>query len=54
MRPGFTLVEIMVVAAITVLIATIILVAMGESRNQAKDAALKLFSRNQKSSRIAW
>jgi len=41
MRAGFTLVEIMVVAAITVLIATIILVAMGESRNQAKDAAIK-------------
>ena len=40
-RRGFTLVEIMVVAAITVLIASIILVAMGESRNQAKDAAIK-------------
>lgn len=38
---GFTLVEIMVVVAITVLIATIILVSMGESRKEARDAAIK-------------
>ena len=35
------MVEIMVVAAITVLIAAIILVAMGESRKEARDAAIK-------------
>ena len=38
---GFTLIEIMVVAAITVLIITVVLVSMGESRNSARDAAIK-------------
>jgi type II secretory pathway pseudopilin PulG len=38
---GFTLVEIMVIVAITALIATIILASMGESRKEAKDAAIK-------------
>jgi len=39
---GFTLVEIMVVVAITALITTIILASMGESRKEAKDAAIKV------------
>jgi len=38
---GFTLVEIMVVVAITVLMVTVILVSMAESRKEAKDAAIK-------------
>jgi prepilin-type N-terminal cleavage/methylation domain-containing protein len=38
---GFTLVEIMVVVAITALIAAVILVSMGESRKEARDAAIK-------------
>ena len=39
---GFTLVEIMVVVAITALIAAIILVSMGESRKEGRDAAIKV------------
>lgn len=38
---GFTLVEIMLVVALTALVATIILASMGESRKEAKDAAIK-------------
>ena len=38
---GFTLVEILVVVAIISLIASIVLVAMGESRKEAQDAAIK-------------
>jgi prepilin-type N-terminal cleavage/methylation domain-containing protein len=39
---GFTLVEILVVVAIISLIASIFLVAMGESRKEGRDAAIKV------------
>ncbi|OGZ18180.1 MAG: hypothetical protein A2V72_01570 [Candidatus Nealsonbacteria bacterium RBG_13_37_56] len=39
---GFTLVEILVVVAIISLIASVVLVAMGESRKEGKDAAIKV------------
>ena len=40
-RAGFTLVEILVVVAIISLIASVVLVSMGESRKEARDAAIK-------------
>jgi len=41
-RAGFTLVEILVVVAIISLIASVVLVTMGESRKEARDAAIKV------------